>query len=72
MGWIAAPRVDASATRSAPATRSSAASGVALERGEPFARAVALGVAAAAASVETPKAGTLDPGRAAALAASAA
>jgi len=38
--------------------------GVALERGEPFARAAAFGVAVAAASVETAKAGALDAGRA--------
>jgi 1-phosphofructokinase family hexose kinase len=44
--------------------------GVALERGRPFAAAVALAAAAAAASVETARAGTLDPDRAAALAAS--
>ena len=42
--------------------------GVALERGEPLARAAAFGVAAGAASVETEKAGTLDAQRAAALA----
>jgi 1-phosphofructokinase family hexose kinase len=42
--------------------------GVALERGEPFDRAAALGVAAAAASVETATAGALDSARAAALA----
>ena len=43
--------------------------GVALERGEPFARAAALGLAAGAASVETATAGRLEARRAAALAA---
>ena len=37
--------------------------GVALERGEPFDRAILLGLAAAAASVETTKAGEVDPVR---------
>jgi 1-phosphofructokinase family hexose kinase len=41
---------------------------VALERGEPFDRAAAFGVAVAAASVETDEAGTLDAARAMALA----
>jgi 1-phosphofructokinase family hexose kinase len=41
--------------------------GVALERGEPLARAAVFGVAAGAASVETETAGTLDAARAAAL-----
>jgi len=71
VGWIPAPRV----TVRNPVGAGDAlvgALGVALERGEPFARAVALGVAAAAASVETAKAGTLDPRRAAALAAAVA
>jgi 1-phosphofructokinase family hexose kinase len=65
-GWIAAPRV----TVCNPVGAGDAlvgGLGVALERGAPFRRAVALGVAAAAASVETAKAGTLDPERAAAL-----
>jgi 1-phosphofructokinase family hexose kinase len=43
--------------------------GVALERGEPFERAAVLGLAAAAASVETARAGGVDPARARALAA---
>jgi 1-phosphofructokinase family hexose kinase len=43
--------------------------GVALERGEPFERAVVLGLATAAASVESARAGGVDPGRARALAA---
>jgi len=60
VGWIPAPRVTVRNPVGAD------------ERGEPFARAVALGVAAAAASVETAKAGTLDPRRAAALAAAVA
>ena len=71
VGWIPAPRV----TVRNPVGAGDAlvgGLGVALERGEPFARAVALGVAAAAASVETAKAGTLDPRRAAALAATVA
>ncbi len=70
MGWIPAPRVS---VRNPVGAGDALVGGlgVALERGEPFAGAVALGVAAAAASVETPKAGTLDPGRAAALAAAA-
>jgi 1-phosphofructokinase family hexose kinase len=42
--------------------------GVALERGEPFERAVVLGLATAAASVETARAGGVDPARARALA----
>ena len=70
VGWIPAPRVS---VRNPVGAGDALVGGlgVALERGEPFAGAVALGVAAAAASVETPKAGTLDPGRAAALAAAA-
>ena len=71
VAWIPAPRV----TVRNPVGAGDAlvgGLGVALERGEPFARAVALGIAAAAASVETAKAGTLDPARAAALAAAAA
>jgi fructose-1-phosphate kinase PfkB-like protein len=43
----------------------------ALERGEGFGDAVAAGLAAAAASVETAKAGEIDPARAAELAAGA-
>jgi 1-phosphofructokinase family hexose kinase len=67
VGWLAAPRV---AVRNPVGAGDALVGGlgVALEAGEPFARAVALGVAAAAASVETAKAGTLDPDRAAALA----
>ena len=42
--------------------------GVALERGEPLDGAVALGLATAAASVETAKAGDIDPSRAEELA----
>jgi 1-phosphofructokinase family hexose kinase len=45
---------------------------IALERGEPFASAVAFGLATAAASVETAVAGEVDPRRAAQLTASAA
>jgi fructose-1-phosphate kinase PfkB-like protein len=44
----------------------------ALERGEPLEDALAAGMATAAASVETAKAGTIDPARAAELAAGAA
>jgi 1-phosphofructokinase family hexose kinase len=44
---------------------------VALERGEPLARAVSVGLAAAAASVETDSAGEVDPARASQLAAAA-
>jgi 1-phosphofructokinase family hexose kinase len=65
--WLAAPRV----TVRNPVGAGDAfvgGLGVALERGRPFAEAVALGAAAAAASVETARAGTLDPDRAAALA----
>jgi 1-phosphofructokinase family hexose kinase len=67
VGWLAAPRVE---VRNPVGAGDALVGGlgVALEAGEPFARAVALGVAAAAASVETAKAGTLDPDRAAALA----
>jgi fructose-1-phosphate kinase PfkB-like protein len=36
---------------------------VALERGDPLDRAIALGLATAAASVETAKAGAIDPAR---------
>jgi 1-phosphofructokinase family hexose kinase len=67
--WLAAPRV----TVRNPVGAGDAfvgGLGVALERGRPFAEAVALGAAAAAASVETARAGTLDPDRAAALAGS--
>ena len=42
--------------------------GVALEAGEPFARAAALAVAAGAAGVELERAGTLIAGRASGLA----
>lgn len=48
-----------------------AALAIALERGHAFADAVAAGLATAAASVETQKAGEIDPARAAALAAAA-
>jgi fructose-1-phosphate kinase PfkB-like protein len=44
----------------------------ALERGEPLEDALAAGMATAAASVETAKAGAIDPARAAELAAGAA
>ena len=66
VGWIAAPRAS---VRNPVGAGDALVGGLgtALERGEPFARAVAHGVAAAAASVETPTAGTLDAGRAAAL-----
>ena len=65
--WIAAPRV---AVRNPVGAGDALVGGlgVALERGEPLARAAAFGVAAGAASVETEKAGTLDAQRAAALA----
>jgi fructose-1-phosphate kinase PfkB-like protein len=67
VGWLDAPRA---AVRNPVGAGDALVGGlgVALENGAPFARAVALGVAAAAASVETAKAGTLDPARAAALA----
>jgi 1-phosphofructokinase family hexose kinase len=68
VAWIAAPRVS---VRNPVGAGDALVGGlgIALERGEPFARAVALGVAAAAASVETAKAGTLEAERAEALAA---
>jgi 1-phosphofructokinase family hexose kinase len=65
--WLAAPRVTVGNPVGA-GDAFVAGLGVALERDERFERAVALAVAAAAASVETPRAGTLDPRRAAALA----
>jgi len=66
VGWIPAPRAS---VRNPVGAGDALVGGLgtALERGEPFARAVAHGVAAAAASVETETAGTLDSGRAAAL-----
>jgi 1-phosphofructokinase len=66
--WLAAPRVE---VRNPVGAGDALVGGlgVALERGEPLARAAAFGVAAGAASVETDKAGTLDADRAAALAA---
>jgi 1-phosphofructokinase family hexose kinase len=66
--WLAAPRVSVRNPVGA-GDAFVGGLGIALERGEPFGRAVALGAAAAAASVETARAGTLDAGRAAALAA---
>jgi 1-phosphofructokinase family hexose kinase len=65
--WLRAPRVT---VRNPVGAGDSfvAGLGVALERGEPLARAAAFGVAAGAASVATDKAGTLDPARAFALA----
>jgi 1-phosphofructokinase family hexose kinase len=68
--WHAAPRMT---VRNPVGAGDSLAGGlgVALERGEPFASAVGTGLAAAAASVETDKAGELDPGRVAELAAGA-
>jgi 1-phosphofructokinase family hexose kinase len=67
VGWLDAPRA---AVRNPVGAGDALVGGlgVALENGATFARALALGVAAAAASVETAKAGTLDPARAAALA----
>jgi 1-phosphofructokinase family hexose kinase len=66
VGWIPAPRAS---VRNPVGAGDALVGGLgtALERGEPFGRAVAHGVAAAAASVETERAGTLDPDRAAAL-----
>lgn len=68
--WHVAPRV---AVRNPVGAGDSLAGGLAvgLERREPFARAVCLGLATAAASVETDGAGEIDPARAAQLAAAA-
>jgi 1-phosphofructokinase family hexose kinase len=60
--WHAAPRLE---VRNPIGAGDSLVGGlcVALERGEPFDRAIALGLATAAASVETAKAGAIDPTR---------
>jgi 1-phosphofructokinase family hexose kinase len=65
--WLPAPRVE---VRNPVGAGDALVGGlgIALERGEPLARAAAFGVAAGAASVETAKAGALDAGRASALA----
>ncbi|HEX2103342.1 MAG TPA: PfkB family carbohydrate kinase [Solirubrobacteraceae bacterium] len=68
VGWLDAPRV--ACVRNPVGAGDALVGGlaVALERDEPFAAAAAFGVAVAAASVETEKAGTLDAARAFALA----
>jgi 1-phosphofructokinase family hexose kinase len=67
VAWLAAPRAE---VRNPVGAGDALVGGlaVALERGEPFGRAAALGVATAAASVETERAGTLDAMRAEVLA----
>jgi 1-phosphofructokinase family hexose kinase len=65
--WYGAPRVE---VRNPIGAGDALVGGlcVGLERGEPFDNAVSLGLAAAAASVETAKAGAIDPARAEQLA----
>jgi 1-phosphofructokinase family hexose kinase len=68
VGWLDAPRVAQVRNPVGAGDSLVGGLGVALERGEPFGAAAAFAVAVAAASVETEKAGTLDPARALELA----
>lgn len=66
--WLAAPAVAQVRNPIGAGDVLTSALAAALERGEPLADAARAGVAAASASVETPTAGELDPGRARELA----
>jgi fructose-1-phosphate kinase PfkB-like protein len=68
VGWLDAPRVVQVRNPVGAGDSLVGGLGVALERGEPFGAAAAFAVAVAAASVETERAGTLDPARALELA----
>jgi 1-phosphofructokinase family hexose kinase len=68
VGWLEAPRVAQVRNPVGAGDSLVGGLGVALERGEPFGAAAAFGVAVAAASVETERAGVVDAARAAALA----
>jgi 1-phosphofructokinase family hexose kinase len=67
--WVAAPAVEAVRNPVGAGDVLACGLAAALERGEPLPAALRAGVAAAAASVESPTAGDLDPERARALAA---
>jgi 1-phosphofructokinase family hexose kinase len=65
--WLPAPRIECVRNPVGAGDVLASALAAALERGEPLPEAARHGVAAAAASVESPKAGELDPARAAEL-----
>jgi 1-phosphofructokinase family hexose kinase len=65
--WVAAPPVDSVVNPIGAGDAFVGGLALALERGDPFAAAVAAGMAAAAASVETDVAGVVVPGRVAEL-----
>jgi 1-phosphofructokinase family hexose kinase len=67
--WLPAPRIEAVRNPVGAGDVLACGLAAALERGEPLPAALGAGVAAAAASVESPTAGDLDPERARALAA---
>jgi len=65
--WLPAPHIERVRNPVGAGDVLASALAAALERGEPLPEAARRGVAAAAASVESPKAGDLDPARAAEL-----
>ena len=67
VAWLPAPRIEHVRNPVGAGDVLASALAAALERGEPLLEAARRGVAAAAASVESPKAGELDPARAAEL-----
>jgi len=67
IAWLPAPRIEHVRNPVGAGDVLASALAAALERGEPLLEAARRGVAAAAASVESPKAGELDPARAAEL-----